>query len=81
LRAQLKMEMPQRALDVLSQLGSAVFRGWMESYGWLARRVAHGRERYARELLWARHAGAFFFVARKSAAIGAYPLSEKTGIS
>jgi hypothetical protein len=43
-----------------------MFRAWLELYGWLGRRIARRRERYAREALLARHAGAFFFVSKKS---------------
>jgi 2-polyprenyl-3-methyl-5-hydroxy-6-metoxy-1,4-benzoquinol methylase len=66
MRAQVAMEMPASVLQPAAWAGSMMFRAWLELYGWLGRRIARRRERYAREALLARHAGAFFFVSKKS---------------
>lgn len=72
LRAQIEMEVgivrpPAR---LAARALSAPFAWALEGYGALGRRMARARDRYARPLLHARHAGAFFFVAHKPSADG-----------
>jgi SAM-dependent methyltransferase len=67
LRAQIEMEVASGS-PVVSAIAKAASRPltWgLAAYGALGRRFARARQRYARPLLIARHAGAFFFVARR----------------
>lgn len=69
LRAQIEMEVAAmgRAGHAVARALSVPFVWALEGYGAIGRRVARSRQRYARPFLHARHAGAFFFVARKTA--------------
>jgi SAM-dependent methyltransferase len=67
LRAQIEMEVASgsRAARAVGKVASLPLVWALEAYGALGRRFARARQRYARPLLAARHAGAFFFVARR----------------
>jgi SAM-dependent methyltransferase len=67
LRAQIEMEVASgsRAVRAVGKVASLPLVWGLEAYGALGRRFARARQRYARPLLTARHAGAFFFVARR----------------
>jgi SAM-dependent methyltransferase len=67
LRAQIEMEVASgsRAVRAVGKVASLPLVWALEAYGALGRRFARARHRYARPLLTARHAGAFFFVARR----------------
>jgi SAM-dependent methyltransferase len=69
LRAQIEMEVASgsRVVSAAGRVASLPLVWGLEAYGALGRRFARARQRYARPLLTARHAGAFFFVARKPA--------------
>jgi SAM-dependent methyltransferase len=81
LRAQIDMEvgaaMGQSGRTMARAL-SAPFTWALEGYGALGRRMANAQQRYARPFLHARHAGAFFFVARRPAG-GAQQASAARG--
>jgi SAM-dependent methyltransferase len=72
-RAQIEMELASgsRASRTLARAAAAPFVWALLGYGAAGRKLARARERYARPLLTARHAGAFFFVARRSMAVPA----------
>jgi SAM-dependent methyltransferase len=80
LRAQIEMEVGSggRPTRLLAGALSAPFVWALEAYGALGRRLARGRGRYERPLLRARHAGAFFFAARKAdePRVGAEPATR-----
>jgi len=67
LRAQIEMEVASgsKAVRAVGKMASLPLVWGLEAYGALGRRFARARQRYARPLLTARHAGAFFFVTRK----------------
>jgi len=67
LRAQIEMEVASgsKAVRAVGKIASLPLVWGLEAYGALGRRFARARQRYARPLVTARHAGAFFFVTRK----------------
>ncbi len=68
LRAQLEMGFERAPLPrFVPQLLSRPFVGLVEAYALAGRLVARDKERHGRDITHARHAGAFFYVARRPA--------------
>ena len=80
-RAQIEMELASgsRASRTLAKVAAAPFVWALRGYGAAGRTLARARERYARPLLTARHAGAFFFVAHRPVAEPAASLHDLPG--
>ena len=64
-RAQVEMGFGSRLPRWLTILLSQPFAWALASYTWLGRLCARDKSRHNPDMAWARHAGSFFFVARK----------------